>query len=76
MKAEADTGGRGDARGLAGKAAGRITSPREGLLHQGRRLSIGFVGHGEPVKAVEQGQPGLVRVHVPGACSMEAEGLL
>lgn len=29
----------------------------KGLLHQGWELSTGFVGHGEPVKAVEQGQP-------------------
>lgn len=57
MRAEAGTGGR-DAWGLAGKVAEESPGARgKGLLHQGRELSNGFVGHGEPVKAVEQGQP-------------------
>lgn len=44
--------------GLAADVAGRTTwGLREGPYTPGREVGTGSVGHGEPVKAVEQGQP-------------------
>lgn len=45
----------------------------KGLVCQAMELGNGFVGHGEPGKAVEQGSPGPESTHTRRACSMEAE---